>query len=191
MDALNTLKARLDLIQSRVESPKFLESQGLGNEIGFWIFDYPAEYEIQVRDHIDHISERLTKRGYNFLSLNLFAVLIELLEERKLYDKAVNRELESGAEQIRQSLKGPLSQVKVAKYIADIYQPQNYDFVMLFGVGSSWPLIRSHELLSALQDIMGHIPLVMFYPGSYSGFDLHPFGLINSKNYYRAFKLVP
>lgn len=191
MDTLNALKARLDEIQPRLESPKFLESQGLGNEIGFWIFDYPAEFEIQVREHITHICERLNKRGYNFLNLNLFELLIELLDDRKLYDKALKRELEAGPEQIRQSLKGPLSQDKIAKFMADKYQPQNYDFVMLSGVGNSWPLIRSHELLSALQDIMGNTPLVLFYPGTYSGFDLHPFGLIGSKNYYRAFKLVP
>jgi hypothetical protein len=38
---------------------------------------------------------------------------------------------------------------------------------------------------------MAKTPLILFYPGEYSGRDLHPFGMIDSKNYYRAFKLVP
>jgi len=32
---------------------------------------------------------------------------------------------------------------------------------------------------------------VLFYPGSYSGLNLQPFGEVESQNYYRAFKLVP
>jgi hypothetical protein len=52
-------------------------------------------------------------------------------------------------------------------------------------------LIRGHELLSALQDVMGSTPLILFYPGAYSGNDLQPLDGIESKNYYRAFKLVP
>ncbi|MCB5160350.1 DUF1788 domain-containing protein [Marinomonas algarum] len=191
MDTLKVLKERLDQVQDRIESSSFLESQGLGNEIGFWIFDYPAEHEIEVREHLLHITERLNKRNYNFLNLNVFEVITSLLDSRKLFDKACKRELEAGSEKLLQSLKGPLSQDKIVKYIVDAYQPQNYDFVILSGIGSTWPLVRSHELLSALQDVMGRTPLVLFYPGTYSGFDLHPFGLIKSKNYYRAFKLVP
>lgn len=44
--------------------------------------------------------------------------------------------------------------------------------------------------MSALQDVMGFTPLLMFYPGTYSGHDLSPAG-IDSRNYYRAFRLVP
>jgi hypothetical protein len=37
---------RLNQILPRVTSRDFLESKGLGNEIGFWIFDYPANREL-------------------------------------------------------------------------------------------------------------------------------------------------
>jgi len=33
------LQARLDLVLERIENPKFLKNDGLGNEVGFWIFD--------------------------------------------------------------------------------------------------------------------------------------------------------
>ncbi|MGE5026832.1 BREX protein BrxB domain-containing protein, partial [Yersinia enterocolitica] len=64
-------------------------------------------------------------------------------------------------------------------------------FVILTGLGNAWPLVRGHELMSALQDVMGFTPLLMFYPGNYSGYDLSPLAGINSRNYYRAFRLVP
>lgn len=188
---MKALQSRLNLILERIESPKFLKSDGLGNEIGFWVFDYPAKFELIVRDHLKHVDEKLSKRGYRFVHLNIFEVLIEMLEERGLFDRACQREIEVGVDGLRKTLSGPLSQEKVAKYIAEKCRSSELEFLLLSGLGSAWPLVRGHELLSALQDVMGSTPLVLFYPGEYSGMDLHPFGIIESKNYYRAFKLVP
>lgn len=185
------LQKRLDLILERIESSKFLKNDGLGNEIGFWIFDYPAQYELLVRDHLTHVAEKLTQRGYRFRHINLFQALIDMLAARGLLERAFLREQQVGLDALRKTLAGPLSQEKVAHFIADQAQPEAQDFILLSGLGNAWPLVRGHELLSALQDVMGHTPLVLFYPGEYSGHDLFPFGLIESKNYYRAFKLVP
>ncbi|MGL5529523.1 MAG: DUF1788 domain-containing protein [Plesiomonas shigelloides] len=188
---MKALQARLDLILERIETPQFLKNDGLGNEIGFWVFDYPAKFELIVREHLKHIDEKLIKRGYRFAHLNIFEVLIEMLEERGLFERACQRERQVGLDAIRKTLGGPLSQEKVAKYIAEKCRPADLQFILLSGLGNAWPLVRGHELLSALQDVMGSTPLVLFYPGEYSGMDLHPFGIIESKNYYRAFKLVP
>lgn len=188
---MKALQGRLDLILERIEGPKFLKNDGLGNEIGFWVFDYPAKYELAVREQINHITDKLRKRNYRFVHLNIFEVLIDMLEERGLFDRACQREKQVGVDSLRRTLAGPLSQEKVAKFIADKYQLSELEFILLSGLGSAWPLVRGHELLSALQDVMGSTPLVLFYPGEYSGRDLHPFGMIESKNYYRAFKLVP
>ena len=185
------LRKRLDLILGRIESPTFLKSDGLGNEIGFWVFDYPAEYEIMVRNHLAQITKKLAKKHYNFACINIFKILIEMLESRNLLDRTFTRERQAGAEALRKTLTGPLSQEKVARYLEKKISPGSMDFVLLAGLGNAWPLVRGHELLSALQDVMGSTPLVLFYPGEYSGLNLHPFGLINSSNYYRAFELVP
>ncbi len=188
---MKTLQHRLDLILERIDNPQFLKNDGLGNEIGFWIFDYPAQHELIVRDSITHLSEKLQKRGFKFKNVNLFQILIDMLNARGLLERTFAREKQVGADAIKTSLAGPLNQKKVAAFIVDQIQPETLDFVLLTGLGNAWPLVRAHELLSALQDVMGKTPLVLFYPGEYSGQDLHPFGQIDSKNYYRAFKLVP
>ena len=46
------LEYRLSQIQSRINEHRFLKNNGSGNEIGFWIFDYPAQCELQVREHL-------------------------------------------------------------------------------------------------------------------------------------------
>jgi hypothetical protein len=38
---------------------------------------------------------------------------------------------------------------------------------------------------------MGFTPLLLFYPGTYSGYGLSPLAGVDSRNYYRAFRLVP
>jgi hypothetical protein len=72
-------------------------------------------------------------------------------------------------------------------------QPHNLndqDLDFLSGVGSVRPLLRAHNLLNSLHADLGHVPLVLFYPGQYTGKDLTLFNRIPSNNYYRAFKLV-
>jgi hypothetical protein len=191
MHNLTFLQNRLDLILKRLEDPRFLRNDGLGNEIGFWLFDYPAEYEVQVRQHIALLNEKLGKRNRQFACVNIFQILIGLLESRGLLERTFERERQVGTDALRKTLAGPLSQDKVARYMSEQLKPETQEFIILWGLGSAWPLVRGHELLSALQDVMGKTPLLLFYPGIYSGQDLHPFGLVESRNYYRAFKLVP
>jgi hypothetical protein len=188
---MKALQSRLDLILERIENPRFLNNDGLGNEIGFWIFDYPAKQELVVRDYLTHLIDKLEKHGHTFLTINIYEILVEMLASRGLLERTFSREQQTGVEAVRKTLSGPLSQKKIAEFIADKIKPESLDFVLLTGLGNAWPLVRGHELLSALQDVMGKTPLVLFYPGEYSGRDLHPFGMIESKNYYRAFKLVP
>jgi len=188
---MKALQSRLDLILERIENPRFLNNDGLGNEIGFWIFDYPAKHELVVRDYLKHLADKLGKRGYQFINVNIYETIIEMLASRGLLERTFSREKQVGVDAIRNTLSGPLSQKKIAEFIAEKIQPETLDFVLLSGLGNAWPLVRGHELLSALQDVMGKTPLVLFYPGEYNGRDLHPFGMIESRNYYRAFKLVP
>lgn len=98
---------------------------------------------------------------------------------------------ERGDGPLLKALAGPLHESKVAAHFAETVQPQAHDLVLASGVGSAWPLLRSHTLLNNLHPVMGRTPLVLFYPGRYDGQALRLFGKVRSANYYRAFKLVP
>ena len=190
------LHERLDEIQPRIESEDFLKNQGLGNEIGFYVFDYPPESELTVREHLEYMTERLDKRGRNFKSINLFEAIIELLDSRKLTERAFKVQKERGDDALFNALKGPLEQNRVADFIASKIdfsscEKNKTEFILLHGLGSAWPIIRGHGLLNALHAKVGNVPTVLFYPGEYDGTALKPFGRIESNNYYRAFKLVP
>ena len=96
-----------------------------------------------------------------------------------------------GNEFLLKALKGLLNGKKVADFFVKGADPDNHDLVLISGVGTVWPLLRGHSLLNNLHPLMADTPLVMFYPGVYSGLDLRLFGRLDQKNYYRAFRLVP
>ncbi|EJF4458719.1 DUF1788 domain-containing protein [Vibrio parahaemolyticus] len=195
MQTVQQLQQRLEQVQDRLESDEFLTNKELGGEIGFYIFDYPVEHEIIVREHIDFLTKKLASRseitGKRFASINLYEMVVELLKSRKLLDRAYKMQFEKGDDALFKALKGPLEQNRFAEFIVKQANVLECDFIILHGLGSVWPIIRGHGLLNALHAKVGNVPTVMFYPGEYDGATLKPFGRIESNNYYRAFKLVP
>jgi hypothetical protein len=89
-----TLANRLNQILPRVTSEGFLSSQGIGNEIACYIFDYPAQGELQVREYIQMLLSRFEShhRDLRILHLNLLDVVLDYLKQRGLFDKALKME---------------------------------------------------------------------------------------------------
>jgi len=195
MQSLQQLQLRLDQVQDKLESAEFLTNKELGGEIGFYIFDYVAEHELVVREHLNILTTKLESRGEltgrRFANINLFEMVIELLKSRKLLDRSYKMQLDKGDDALFKALKGPLEQNRFSEFVVEKADIKSCDYIILHGLGSVWPLIRGHGLLNALHAKVGNVPTVMFYPGEYDGAALKPFGRIDSNNYYRAFKLVP
>jgi hypothetical protein len=186
------LNERLNKILPRIISDEFLSGSGIGNEIAFYIFDYPPEDELRVRDFLrtllDHLPRQ--KHGLRVKHIDLFDFVVDYLNSRNLLVRAIEMQRQKGDKALKSALAGPLHESKLKTVFAEVAQPDCHDLVILSGVGSAWPLLRSHTLLNNLQAVMGKTPLVMFYPGRYDGQSLRLFGKIKSDNYYRAFKLV-
>lgn len=189
-----TLEERLNQILPRVTSRDFLDSKGLGNEIGFWIFDYPPEREMDVRDFLlKAVMPSLGKQTppIKAATVDLLKLVTELLEERNLLDKAMEMQQNKGDESTLAALRSVLKEDKLACKIANQFDIANLDLLVLSGVGAVYPMLRTHTLLSALHPVMGKTPLLMFFPGRYDGHALRLFNTLAEDHYYRAFRLVP
>lgn len=188
------LDDRLNQIIPRITSSDFLQSKGLGNEIGFWIFDYAPEREMDVRDFLNStVMPALSKQvpPVRAESINLLTLVTELLEERNLLEKAMEMQKSKGDESTLAALRSVLKEDKLAQKIAAEHDIANLDLLILTGVGSVYPMLRTHTLLSALHPIMGKTPLLMFFPGKYDGHSLRLFNTLAEDHYYRAFRLIP
>jgi len=187
------LQKRLNQILPRITSDDFLGGAGNGNEIGFYIFDYPPEEELVVREHIRFLLEHIPKTnpGLRVTHVNLFDLVLGYLRSRNLLDRSLQMQKEKGDEALMKALRAALHENKLAQVFEQEARPRENELILVSGVGSVWPLLRSHTLLNNLHPIMGDTPLVMFYPGRYDGQSLRLFGKLKNNNYYRAFKLVP
>ncbi|MNE61963.1 hypothetical protein D3C80_1572150 [compost metagenome] len=115
----------------------------------------------------------------------------EYLDQRSFTEKAIQMQQTKGDLALLKALSGPLHMDKFAPFLMEHSGADQHDVVLISGVGSVWPVLRAHNLLNKLHALLGHKPLVLFYPGHYSGQSLALFDRIPSNNYYRAFKLVP
>ncbi len=187
------LNQRLDAILPKLISDEFLRSSGIGNEIGFYIFEYPPQEELRVREHIaillDHLPRQ--KPGLRVRHVNLLDLLVQYLQSRNLLDRVLTMQRKKGDQALLKVLEPVLGAEKLAPIFTEAAAPDDHDLILVSGVGSVWPLLRSHSLLNNLHTRMGKTPLVMFYPGEFNGRSLRLFGKIKPSPYYRAFQLIP
>ncbi len=184
---------RLNQILPRLTSPDVLSNLGAGGEIGFWIFDYPPEQEMAMRDWLANvIVPGLSKHSptTRFQTVDLFQLVVDLLEERKLFDKACEMQASKGDAAVLASLRSVLKEDRLAARLAEQLDVTQLDLLIIKGVGAVYPMLRTHTLLSALHPHMRHTPLLMLYPGTYNGQSLSLFNTLSDDNYYRAFRLV-
>ena len=189
-----TFEDRLNQILPRITSDDFLQNRGLGNDIGLWSFDYPPEQELALRDFLAAVIEPALKKQQpplRFATINLFDLVIDLLEDRRLLEKAIEMQAKQGDDKALESLRRVLKEDKLAERIVQQHNPNELDLLMITGVGSVFPMLRTHTLLSALHSHLNRTPLLMFFPGRYDGYSLRLFNKLSDDHYYRAFRLVP
>ena len=63
------LAARLDEMEAEIKKPKFRKNSGRANEVNYWVFDYPAEKEMEVRERINYLKNKNQKGGDDFESI--------------------------------------------------------------------------------------------------------------------------
>jgi hypothetical protein len=186
---------RLDKIYEVIMDKRFRKNKGLGNEIGFHIFDYDPKYEIKVREYVKLLTDKVNSEDSNvkIVEFDLFEIMIKILDEKGYLDKVFEMESQRGSEKIINPIKRTLRLTQnndlIIKYIKE--NTDDNCIIFLTGLGKVWPVIRSHTVLNCLHSVIENVPLVMFFPGVYNGSSLMLFDLFKDDNYYRAFKLIP
>ena len=177
-----SLDDRLNQIEDKISEKSFRENKGLGNEVGYYIFDYDPREELYVRNHIAYLKDRINNgnKDFRIVEFDLFHLMVEILKEEGYLEAFFDLEKENGFFEMADSLVETLG----------LDETNELNVVFLTGVGKCHPIIASHNILNNLHQVLDSVPVVLFYPGEYSGQDLKLFGTMDSRNYYRAFRLV-
>lgn len=191
---MDDIAERLSKIEERITNESFLKNKGLGNEVGYYIFDYPPEYELDVREYVAYLKDKINRSdmGVKIVEFDLYDIVIDMLKERNYLEKCFEFEKTKGIdyafEAIMKMLRLTSPSNLLVNHIVANTPPRSVVFIT--GVGKCYPFVRSHNVLNNLHQVLDSVPVVMFFPGKYSGQDLRLFGTIKDDNYYRAFKLV-
>ena len=188
------LTARLNEMETAIRKPSFRQSNGRANEVNYWVFDYPPERELEVRERIAYLKNKnqVGTDGFELVVFDLYDIIIDFLEQRGFMDKCYGFERKAGISRIvkavNNSLKVNDDDSLIVRYIKD-HTPENA-VVFLVGIGKCYPILRSHKVLNNLHQAFVRVPVVMFFPGTYNERELILFNEIKDDNYYRAFRLV-
>ena len=189
------IEERLNQIEIKIKEPSFLQNKGLGNEVGYFIFDYDPKYEQRVRKEIEYLKNKINNNpnlGFKILEFDLYEIILDILKNKGYLEKTFKFEETKGRDHAKKAvtkmLKLGMDSNLIVNYIIDRYTENSVIFIT--GVGKAYPLLRSHNVLNNLHQQLDEVPVIMFFPGRYSGNDLVLFNTIKDSNYYRAKQLI-
>ncbi len=193
---MHRLEARLNLLEEKIKQPNFRQNKGLGNEVGYYVFDYPAEQELIVRERVGYLKNKYDNSIHDFkiVVFDLYDIIIDLLIQEGFLEICEEFEKAKGLKEITKAVNEMLRMEEdnqSNEVLAHIKNNTPKDaIVFLTGVGKCFPILRSHKILNNLHQFVDDVPVVMFFPGKYDGQSLMLFSEIKDDNYYRAFKIV-
>ncbi len=189
-----SLVERLDAMEAEIRKPRFRQSSGRANEVNYWVFDYPPEKELEVRERIEYMKNK-NKKGideYELVVFDLYDIIMDYLEKEDFLEQCYRFEKKRGLDRITRAVNNAMKvnddDSLIVQHIKD-HTPENA-IVFLTGIGKCYPILRSHKVLNNLHQAFVRVPVVMFFPGTYNEQELILFNEIKDDNYYRAFKLV-
>lgn len=189
------LQAGFDHLLTVLSGKRFLQKEGLGNEVPFFICPYDATISVEVARRQKQLINRLEQSGIRVLEINLYDLSIEILKERGIWEQILEIEPSVSKDELKELLQGVLDpETNLVPAIADKLKDNEFDMLFLTGVGEIFPYIRSHHVLNNLQSTAKEKPTLMFFPGTYthsleSGASLDLFQRLHDDKYYRAFNI--
>ena len=175
-----------------LSSSRFLDMEGLGNEVPFFIYPYDPADALAVAESKKRIKNKLSQQGITILEINLYDLAVEVLQRRGVWDRLLAAEPSQDKADFRELVQGMLDPGQhLAPAIAAELAESDARIIFLTAIGEVFPYIRSHNVLNNLQSVVTGRPMLMFFPGRYEqsetlGSSLVLFGRLKDDQYYRA-----
>ena len=185
---------RLDQMENAIRKPSFRQSIGRANEVNYWVFDYPPEKELEVRERIEYLKKKNARgtEDFTLIVFDLYDMIMDYLDEKDFSNSMIRYEKRRGFDYIVRAVSTSMKMNEDDSVIIEkiLEQTPENAIVFLTGVGKCYPILRSHKILNNLHQSSLKAPVVLFFPGTYTEQELILFNEIKDDNYYRAFKLV-
>jgi hypothetical protein len=190
------LAERFTKLEQVLSSPQFQNKEGISGEVPFFIFAYDPALQNAVSEESKRLFSRLETGGLTLLEINLYDLVVEIIQERGKWDRLLKAEAGMDKEKFKTQLQNLTDvETKLIPRIAELIDGvPGLKLLLLTGVGLVYPYIRTHNVLNNLQKVAKEYPTLLFFPGQYThtegrGSSLDLFGDLNEDKYYRAFNI--
>lgn len=191
-----SINERFAVLDKTLKSSSFRENRGLGNEVGYYIFDYNPKDELLVREHVQNLSRENSPNtdGYTLQVFNLYGIMMSYIEKEGYLNIISKWEKKHDIMFISTRINRLLkmeefddSEMYFTQYIKERVKEDSV--VILTGIGEIYPLVRAHSVLNKMHLVYTKRPVVMMYPGEYDRLRLTILDTNRDANYYRAFRI--
>jgi len=191
----SNIQESFDHLLTVLSGQRFLQKEGLGNEVPFFICPFDVSVSVDVTKFQKQLVNRLEQSGIRVLEINLYDLSIEMLKDLGIWEQVIEIEPTVSKDELKELLQGVLDpETNLVPAVATKLKNNDFDILFLSGVGEVFPYIRSHHVLNNLQSTAKEKPTLMFFPGAYthtleSGASLDLFDRLHDDKYYRAFNI--
>ncbi|NJM99849.1 MAG: DUF1788 domain-containing protein [Phormidesmis sp. RL_2_1] len=149
----------------------------------FAILTYDPEDEYKLRQRIHNLSDELTEKGWNVLSISLQKLLLDRLKaedprvlesiirmEHRLYEKDPERSLTHLKNKLTRYVEGTDGIARdvierIGRFADEHPDETNRTLFFLGRTGALYPFFRSSALLKHIDGKTRNLPVVVLYPG--------------------------
>ena len=179
-----------------LSSEHFLNMEGLNGDIPFHICPFEPTLQNEITVLIKHVKNYLADSQVTVLEVNLYDLVIEAMDAEGDLEWWLENEATISKQELKEEIQGIVDAKKtLIPAIVKKMTENQFDILMVTGVGEVFPYIRSSNILEHLQIEAKEKPTLMFFPGQYKhsvekGTSLVLFGTLEDDKYYRAFNIL-
>lgn len=168
MAGLDSISSKKNHILKVLGSPEVIRSDHSMSRSTAIIVPYSPSEEDEWNELANTLVGDLGARGISVSVANLYDIVLRVLDDDNLYDEKMEIERTHGKARLIQELKGAVDvELDIVPAIEETIDEEAPQLLFLTGIGACYPFLRTHQLLEILDDTID-VPVVVFYPGSYS-----------------------
>ena len=197
----------IDELYEKLSSRQFQDTQNGDLFYNFFVYQYPADKEYEIRQQIKEFKEQLI-RPINYvdvLTMNLFEEFCNFLDSQsfgKLHPSYLKYLIEkdgSNPKSVTKTLTNKANSDAFYEYVHNkiiqhisIKDDKIRPYIFLYGIGSMYPYLRTNVFLTNYEKYnqSSNYKLIVFYPGKVDKNTYHLFGMLNDEHTYRATLLI-
>lgn len=197
----------IEELYEKLCSKQFQDAQNGDLFYNFFVYQYPAQKEYEMRQQILEFKKQLI-RPVNYvdvLAVNLFDEFCTFLDGQSFgknnpsYLKYLLNKDNDNHDAVTRTLTNKANSDAFYEYIHNrILQHVNIEddkirpYIFLYGIGSMYPYMRTNVFLTNYEKYnqSSRYKLIVFYPGQVEHNNYHLFGVLNDEHTYRATLLI-